>query len=255
MFAKRNKIKEDLLAAGYSHNPAAGEYTRAVAGKAGLARITHEDVDVNRGKYRTFVASVAGPIEAALANIVAEDDSFSFTVTNHAVSAATAGESNVGDGTIGSITADNDVETETWTITCTDATTEGAEVWSVVGSVTGAAADATTGVAYTAGPINFTITAGVTAFAEDDEFTLTTTAQSVSAVTASSGLDATLEDLVVDAAAVAETWTITCTDVTTEGEEVWSVVGSVTGALDDATTGVAYSDGVLSFEIAPPPGT
>ena len=66
--------------------------------------------------------------------------------------------------------------TETWTLTCTDATTPGAEVWSVSGSVSGAQANATTGVAYDNGIIKFQITAGGTNFAVSDQFTLAATA-------------------------------------------------------------------------------
>lgn len=64
--------------------------------------------------------------------------------------------------------------TETWTVTCTDATTPGAEVWSVTGSVSGAQTDATTGVAYDDEPIQFTITVGATNFAVSDQFTFST---------------------------------------------------------------------------------
>lgn len=83
--------------------------------------------------------------------------------------------SGTGTGTLGSIDTHPATVTETWTITCTDATTPGAEVWSVVGSVSGAQANATTGVAYDNGLVAFTIAAGATAFAVSDAFTLDTT--------------------------------------------------------------------------------
>ncbi|MGD9671804.1 MAG: hypothetical protein AB7U75_22615 [Hyphomicrobiaceae bacterium] len=66
--------------------------------------------------------------------------------------------------------------TQTWTLTCTNATTPGAEVWSVSGSVSGAQAAATTGVAYDNGIVQFTINAGATNFAVSDQFTLSATA-------------------------------------------------------------------------------
>lgn len=66
--------------------------------------------------------------------------------------------------------------TQTWTLTCTNATTPGAEVWSVSGSVSGAQAAATTGVAYDNGIVKFRINAGATNFAVSDQFTLSATA-------------------------------------------------------------------------------
>jgi len=66
--------------------------------------------------------------------------------------------------------------TETWTIACTSAAVPGAEVWSVTGTVSGAQAAATTGVAYDNGIIKFTINAGATNFAVSDQFTLGATA-------------------------------------------------------------------------------
>lgn len=80
-----------------------------------------------------------------------------------------------GNGTLGSEVTFPATVTETWTIKCTSATTVGAEVWSVTGSVSGALASATTGVAYTNGKIGFTITAGTVNFAVNDAFTLATT--------------------------------------------------------------------------------
>ena len=77
-----------------------------------------------------------------------------------------------GNGTIDGIDLAPAAITETWTIACTDATTAGAEVWSVTGSVSGAQASATTGVAYSNEFITaFTITAGGTNFAVSDQFT------------------------------------------------------------------------------------
>lgn len=48
---------------------------------------------------------------------------------------------------------------------------------------------------------------------------------------------------------------IKCVDATTLNEEVWSVYGSISGELPNATTGVPYSGGTISFTIpeTPPP--
>ena len=92
-----------------------------------------------------------------------------------------AAGTNTGDGTMSAITCSLTTVTEDWTVTCTDDTIEGAEEWSVTGTVSGAqAAVATTGVEYISdsGEVVFTITAGGVAFAAADAFTFTTTHRS-----------------------------------------------------------------------------
>lgn len=86
-----------------------------------------------------------------------------------------------GNGTIDSIDPQPGAITETWTVACTDATTPGSEVWSVTGSVSGAQATATTGVAYSNTFVEFTITAGGTNFAVSDQFVFDTTQGDLSA--------------------------------------------------------------------------
>ena len=66
--------------------------------------------------------------------------------------------------------------TETWTLVCTSAAVPGSEVWSVTGSVSGAQAAATTGVAYNNGIVQFLINDGATNFIVGDQFTLAATA-------------------------------------------------------------------------------
>lgn len=56
------------------------------------------------------------------------------------------------------VSVDTDAPTETVTITCVDASIQGAEQWEVEGTVSGVlGAKATTNVAYSAAPVNFTI--------------------------------------------------------------------------------------------------
>lgn len=81
----------------------------------------------------------------------------------------------VGDGTMSGVDVYPATITETWTIACTDITTLGAEVWSVTGSVSGVLASATTGVSYVNAFLTFTISAGATAFALTDSFTVNVT--------------------------------------------------------------------------------
>lgn len=82
------------------------------------------------------------------------------------------GFSGTGNGTIWLRPSVIGAPAETWTITCTDATTAGSEVWSVSGSTSGAQAAATTGVAYDNSIIKLDITAGLTNFAVSDAFTV-----------------------------------------------------------------------------------
>ncbi|HET7301262.1 MAG TPA: hypothetical protein VFJ01_11500 [Oleiagrimonas sp.] len=89
--------------------------------------------------------------------------------------------SGTGTGKLVNIDTDPDSVTETWTIQCTAAATPGAETWSVTGSVSGAQADATTGVAYTSSLLGFAINTGATAFAVNDTFTLDVTAGEIDA--------------------------------------------------------------------------
>jgi len=75
-----------------------------------------------------------------------------------------------GDGTIDGLLGGSASVAETITITFTDATH-----FDVAGSVTGAIASGTVGVAFVSTKINFTITAGGTAFIAGDVFTVATT--------------------------------------------------------------------------------
>ncbi len=76
-----------------------------------------------------------------------------------------------GDGILSAINPDSSAVTEEWTITCTATSLDGG-IFSVSGSVSGAQADATVGVAYSNSLIDFVINDGVTDFAISDEFTI-----------------------------------------------------------------------------------
>lgn len=83
--------------------------------------------------------------------------------------------SNTGNGTVTGVDCTAATVTETWTLTCTAAATNGG-TFSVVGSVTGALANATVGVAYSNAKISFTINDGTADFIIGDSFTIATTA-------------------------------------------------------------------------------
>jgi hypothetical protein len=90
------------------------------------------------------------------------------------------GYTGTGNGTLTGLVALGTAVTETWTITCTVASLDGG-TFSVVGSVSGAQADATVGVAYANTFIEFLINDGATDFIVGDVFSFTTTQSTVSA--------------------------------------------------------------------------
>ncbi len=78
-----------------------------------------------------------------------------------------------GSGSMDAFGAQDSIADQTFTVTCTDATTEGAEIWSVSGSVVGALAAATSNTLYDNGGVTFIIsTTSVAAFQVGDAFTI-----------------------------------------------------------------------------------
>lgn len=92
----------------------------------------------------------------------------------------TIGGSRTGTGTLTAIEAAPAAVNETWTLTCTAAAVDGG-TFSVVGSVSGAMADATVGVAYAAALIAFMINDGATDYLVGDTFTIPVTQGAASA--------------------------------------------------------------------------
>lgn len=86
----------------------------------------------------------------------------------------TLGGTRTGTGTLTGLEASPAAVTETWTLTCTAAAANGG-TFSVVGSVSGAEADATVGVAYDNGLLKFTIGDGATDFIVGDTFSIPVT--------------------------------------------------------------------------------
>ncbi|NOR65425.1 MAG: hypothetical protein GQ468_05345 [Candidatus Scalindua sp.] len=149
-----------------------------------------------------------------------------------------------GNGTIGEVNVGNATTVEVWTIACVDVTTVGSEVWTVTGSVTGLLTlNAVTGVKYDEGIVEFLITAGGTNFALTDAFTIKDN------VYTGTG-DGTIGTVEMGKDNIDETWTIKVTSIAGgAGNETWSVVGSTTGALANATTAVAYVTDHINFTI------
>ena len=90
------------------------------------------------------------------------------------------GGTRTGTGTITGVEASPTSVTETWTLTCTAAATDGG-TFSVVGSVSGAKAAATVGTPYNNTLLSFTINDGGTDFVVGDTFTIPVTQGQLSA--------------------------------------------------------------------------
>lgn len=107
--------------------------------------------------------------------VVSGDGGGIFEVVESLDSPVTAGNADLtdatGNGSVTDISVSESAVVEDWTITCTDDSVSGSEVWSVEGSVSGLqTAEATTGVEYTSdtGLINFKIVDGSTDFSAAD---------------------------------------------------------------------------------------
>ena len=95
-----------------------------------------------------------------------------FLTTANVLSAVVPG-TNVGNGTVGTLSADNSAPTETWTLTAT--TVGPGATFTVSGSVSGAQAAATSAVAYDNGIVAFTIGDGGVNYDVGDSFTFDVT--------------------------------------------------------------------------------
>ena len=142
----------------------------------------------------------------------------------------------MGDGTLGSITAtDNTVKPQVITVTFTTPT-----AFSVRGSISGYIGSGTVGVPFASTRVNFTVTAGMTAFSAGDVFTFSL----VYAATPDVGNtgDGEIVSLVADDLAVPETWTITLTSAT-----AFTVNGTVSGVSSPGVVGSPYDNNRLNF--------
>lgn len=102
---------------------------------------------------------------------------YNFVTKPYEAGLAVPNGGNVGTGIIYGTSSSEFGEVETWTITCTTPGGDGVAVFSVVGSVSGAKADATAGVPYSIPEVSFTIlTGGVDwSTSNPDSFTIAVT--------------------------------------------------------------------------------
>lgn len=91
---------------------------------------------------------------------------------------ATPSYTGTGNGQLTAVEPGIGAPSETWTLTCTAAAAN-AGTFSVTGSVSGAQAAATVGVAYSTSLIAFTLTDGAADFQVGDQFTVAVTASSI----------------------------------------------------------------------------
>lgn len=135
---------------------------------------------------------------------------------------------------------------EVWTLTCTVATAD-AGTFSVVGSVSGAQADAEVGTLYDNNIIQLLIDDGSVDFAVSDVFILSST-NGVRTLYqgnyAGAGNGLITHMALLDK--ITETWTLTCTASAVDGG-TFSVVGSTSGAQADATVGTFYDNGIIQL--------
>lgn len=146
----------------------------------------------------------------------------------------------VGNGTIGSITADSaSVKPQVFTVTFTTPTS-----FSVRGSLSGYAGAGTVGVAFTSNRVDFTITAGSTAFAAGDKFTFSVAYAAVP--DGGNTGNGVVTSLVTDTLAVAEVITIAFTSAT-----AFTVTGTVSGASAAGVVNSPYDNNRVNFTIVP----
>ena len=152
----------------------------------------------------------------------------------------------IGDGTLDSLNIQVGAPDEDWTIEATGSPT----LFSVTGSVSGVQLDATVGTPYDNSIIDFTLTAGGTAFVTGDAFKFGTVSEVAGSVS-TQGLfigDGTVISQSSTKDSVLETFLITCT--TAGASAIFSVTGSVTGSLPIAHVNTTYSESHISFVIS-----
>ena len=188
-FAKGNGIVGDSTYSGTGDGTMSGEELDP-QGTNEVFTVSCIDISVTGSELWSVTGSASGSLGQYTTGTTYAETRVGFTITagttpfaiSDTFTIRAAVFTGTGNGTIDTIDLLPAAVTETWTIACTDATTPGAEVWSVTGSVSGAQATATTGVAYSNTYFNnFTITAGGTNFSVSDQFVIEATQSALSA--------------------------------------------------------------------------
>lgn len=143
----------------------------------------------------------------------------------------------IGNGTLtGAAVQSKLVRPETFNVVLTSATG-----YTVVGSVSGIIGTGVVGVPFVSTRINFTVSAGSTAFVANDYFTFDIMYEPTSFYGVGNG---SMSAISADVNAVPETWTIEFISDT-----VYTVTGSVTGASANGVVGMPYDNNYVNFTI------
>lgn len=250
---RQQRCYDSLTAAGYTRGNESDFSKAAIAGKNGSVAISRDFIGANKGARERFYEEIVAPLEAGMNSKIQVGDSFTVAVVRAHAGTPVYDEDNEGNGTLGAITVPDDAEDETLELLCTDDSTPGEEVFSVIGSESGAHNPLTVGAAYSDDGFGMTLAAGASPFQEGDRIEIPINAQVVGpAVKAVDNVGSyTVAQPTADLDTPTQSFEFTCTNADTEGEEAWSNVGSAAGAQDTATTGVPYDD-MVQLEIVEP---
>lgn len=216
---------------------------------------------ITAGATDTF--SVVSNVRGSFGTVTADGASWTSASGDVTLAVTETGTFNVGDvftftstmkGTVTGITVTGPEQTEIFTLTCLTVGING--TFSVVSDVRGSFGTATAGTAFTSTGVNLTIGTGTSAYAVGDVFTFTSGIVAGTTFSVQGSVGGSYPNAEVGKAydedglsflinegsvpfATGDTFTFTTT--TTVG---WNVIGTVSGAQTDATTGTAYtSDG------------
>lgn len=144
----------------------------------------------------------------------------------------------VGNGAITGITATSAfVKPERVDVVMTSATE-----FTVVGSESGIIGTGIVGAPFSSTKVNFTVTAGSTAYSEDDYFQFNLVYAPTTYTGAGNGK---MTNIAADVNAIEEIWTVTFTSATN-----FTVSGSVSGPTASGVIGVAYDNNFVNFLIS-----
>ena len=162
------------------------------------------------------------------------------------------GAGNTGNGSLTGVLTIDGVVAETWTITATS--TGPSATFSVVGSVSGGHAAATSGTSYDNGFVSFSISDGGTPYIVGDDFTFDTT-RSVGTVIADAanvgnGTVGSMVGIAFDHRFASQTITLDCILRGGDGVAKFDVDGSFRIYSSDATAGITYNNDQFEFLIS-----
>ena len=161
------------------------------------------------------------------------------------------GAGNTGNGTLTGVLTIDGVVAETWTITATS--TGPTATFSVVGSVSGGHAVATSGTSYDNGKVSFSISDGGIPYIVGDDFTFDTERTINTVIADANNVGTGTVGSMVGIASdhtLGETITLDCILRGGDGVAKFDVDGSISNFTSDATAGVTYNNDEFEFLIS-----